>query len=267
MGPIATAAIPGIIGGAGTLLGSLMGMQGQTDANQANARQAQLQRDFQERMSNTEVQRRVNDLRAAGLNPALAYGQGGASAPSGAMATMQNTKAGLQQGATSAAQTAANLAQTVAGTQKLQAEAKSAITEAELNKNALGYRQAMIYNQSIREGALTQFMQDPQWLVQQFRQQKADAEQTESSARGARARATLDELMENEARAGANSWGSGWGQNIRPYMNDAKGIIGIAGSLRGGQAFDQTRGVLSRGIENIQRARANAKLNKLFPPE
>lgn len=75
-------AVAAIAGGASLLGGAL--------ANKRNLKIAREQMAFQERMSDTSYQRAVKDMRIAGINPALAYQQGGASTPGGASATMQD---------------------------------------------------------------------------------------------------------------------------------------------------------------------------------
>lgn len=60
------------------------------EANDARKEAAQTQTNFQADMSNTAYQRAMKDMKAAGLNPILAYQQGGASTPSGAMPNLSD---------------------------------------------------------------------------------------------------------------------------------------------------------------------------------
>ncbi len=74
--------------GAGIAAGA--SLLGGRDRNRMQREEAQKQRDFQERMSSSSYQRAVEDMKMAGINPMLAFQQGGASSPGGAQAQMQD---------------------------------------------------------------------------------------------------------------------------------------------------------------------------------
>jgi hypothetical protein len=94
-----------MLGGLSGAVGGILGFIGQQQtnqknwdiaqaANQASAEQARAQMDFQERMRATQYQTAIDDMKKSGLNPMLAYSQGGAGTPSGAMGQVSVAKVG-----------------------------------------------------------------------------------------------------------------------------------------------------------------------------
>jgi hypothetical protein len=124
------------IGAAGSLAGGALSSSGQQAANAAtmqfNSQEAQKNRDFQERMSNSAYQRAMADMRAAGLNPMLAYQQGGSSTPSGgqASATLENAMEGMGKGVTSAGGAAARAVEL----KNTMAQTDNTLSQSQLNK-------------------------------------------------------------------------------------------------------------------------------------
>ena len=116
--------LPAAIGGFASLLGGKR-------ANVASAKQAQINRDFQERMSSTAHQREVQDLRAAGLNPILsATGGSGASTPSGSTAQQRDIVTPATSTALQLRQQKQELINMRATTGKIVADTASAIASA-----------------------------------------------------------------------------------------------------------------------------------------
>jgi len=108
----------GIVGAGLDILGGVLRNNQQTSqaaqANQFSAEQSDKQMQFQREMRSTQYQTAVDDIQKAGLNPMLAYSQGGAGTPSGASATgqqaqMENVSKGVSHSAAQAANIKADL--------------------------------------------------------------------------------------------------------------------------------------------------------------
>lgn len=269
MGPLLAAAIPA----AASIGGGIAGIIGADQANAANAAEAQRNRDFQERMSSTSWQRGVADMRAAGLNPALAYQKGGASAPAGGQARLENTMAGAQASAQGAAQTfiggmsaRASIAQQLAAADKTTAEADLLRSQSELLTEQLRQNIArQVAGTALdTQRAATEFQMTNRTAAEIIGQ---NARNRLMSAQGDRAeldtdftRRTLEAAVQREMtsaeaarlalpamRNAANAADTWVGKYIVPYMGTAGDALDLFNSLRSfrkrGPRITEERGI------------------------
>lgn len=136
--PIWGALLGGLASGAVAAGGSALSASIQSGGS---AEQAREQMAFQERMANSAYQRATTDMRAAGINPMVAYSQGGASAPPGAKGDVANPELGegLSQGVTSGMALAAlekDLQQKDADIALAEAAKEAKIAETHLTENS-----------------------------------------------------------------------------------------------------------------------------------
>jgi len=227
-------AFKGITGMVGSVLGGAADIYGQGQANQSNAalaaaanafsaEQAQKQMDFQERMRSTQYQTAVEDLKKAGLNPMLAYTQGGAGTPSGASATGQYaTQQNKFQRASHIAQQAIGAANTAMQTELTDAQITEAASRITVNQE---------HAKNLSADTALKILEAPnvsQRLKNLIAQEMLDrARTTATSAEEAATRQFIQTRTPEEKKS--KTW---WGLNVSPFLKDFSGGTSGAANLK-----------------------------------
>jgi len=227
------------------------GYKGQEEANSANRAMSQAQMDFQERMSNTSYQRAVKDMSAAGLNPMLAYSQGGASTPAGSTAVMGNKNAAAVSAA-SAAMAAQNMREQ---NSLLRAQTEKTVAEKALVEAQVGSTTASAGHLTAQADKIKQEMQawvdvnrERAFIARDGEWNAAAIKILEKEILGSNKEALIKQATEQAAKLAAQAKllglqipaalneaafeNSKMGQNIR-YLERGSNVVGRAASSAG----------------------------------
>jgi len=247
-----------VIGGVVGLIGDSMSSSSQQQTNVMSAEEAQKNRDWQTQMSNTQMQRRVDDYKSAGLNPVLAAGGPGASMGSPVMPSFQNPGgafANMGQQATSAMQLYTQKAQV--DLMKAQADKANAETtqqipaQVEKIQSEIGLNQSRATevnkNVQLLDWAL---LQAPEKLAQvtiQTHLMQADQQERQDTLLTL-IRARNDEQFARAigARNIANASDGEFGR-IMSYFKLAAPVTSAIGAIGGGAIG----GAVGRGVSNL----------------